>query len=363
MIGLKREVFRVSIYVIFCFIGLLLLISIFASLLNPVDFPFFSFVALFFPLLWIINALFLLFFLIKRNRLVFVTLILLLLGNYQVSLIYNVSNKEKPSFSAKGINLITFNTGNADTIDSFKKRKDMFESELFQTSDIICLQEFTPCNDSGIILLESFKHKISVDYYGVYSGDSSGLSVYTNFKIIKYGWLKQNREDTYALWCDLIISDDTIKLINIQLQSIRLEDDELESMTQIRKFINLPSRLASIYSKLKRGFVWREEQVRKLEVLISTSNHPVILCGDFNDPPSSYTYRQLFGLLDDSFLEKGNGFGFTYAGRLPFLRIDYVMVDEGLEVLSYQKINSTYSDHYPVFVKLVIGEKITRQNR
>jgi len=165
MIGLKREVFRVSIYVIFCFIGLLLLISIFASLLNPVDFPFFSFVALFFPLLWIINALFLLFFLIKRNRLVFVTLILLLLGNYQVSLIYNVSTKEKTSFPVKGINLITFNTGNADTIDSFKKRKNMFENDLFQTSGIICLQEFTTCNDSGIILLESFKHNINVDYW------------------------------------------------------------------------------------------------------------------------------------------------------------------------------------------------------
>jgi len=358
MIGLKREVFRVSIYVIFCFIGLLLLISIFASLLNPVDFPFFSFVALFFPLLWIINALFLLFFLIKRNRLVFVALLLLLLGNYQVSLIYNVSTKEKTSFPEKGINLITFNTGNADTIDSFKKRKNMFENDLFQTSDIICIQEFTPCNDSGINVLKTFKHNINVDYYGVYSGDSSGLSVYTNFKIIKYGWLKQNWEDTYALWCDLIISDDTIKLINVQLQSIRLEDDELESMTQIRKFINLPSRLASIYSKLKRGFVWREEQVRKLEQLISTSNHPVILCGDFNDPPSSYTYRQLFGLLDDSFLEKGNGFGFTYAGSLPLLRIDYVMIDKGLSVLLYDRINSTYSDHYPVFVKLLIHDKI-----
>ena len=82
-------------------------------------------------------------------------------------------------------------------------------------------------------------------------------------------------EDTYALWCDMIISDDTIKVINVQLQSIRLEDDELESMTAANKIFNLPNKITSIYSKLKRGFVWREQQVRKLENLISNSCHPV----------------------------------------------------------------------------------------
>ena len=151
----------------------------------------------------------------------------------------------------------------------------------------------------------------------------------------------------------MIISDDTIKVINVQLQSIRLEDDELESMTAANKIFNLPNKITSIYSKLKRGFVWREQQVRKLENLISNSCHPVILCGDFNDPPSSYTYRQLASLLNDSFLEKGNGFGFTYAGQLPLLRIDYAMVTEDVTVLDYHRYDDTYSDHYPISV--VIG--------
>ena len=336
--------------IIFCFTGILLLISTFASFFNPADFPFFSFIGLFFPLLWIINALFLLLLLVIKSRLAFVSLILLLSGIYQVSLVYNISNGQDPKLPAKEINLVTFNTGNADTIDTFNKRKYLFKDEVFTKSDIICLQESIPEDENGINVLANFKNNINVDYYGIAGGDSSGLSVYTNYEIVDFGWMKQEMEDTYALWCDLNIARDTIKLINVQLQSIRLEEDELESMTTANNIIYLPNKMISIYSKLKRGFVWREGQVQELEKLISLSDYPVILCGDFNDPPSSFTYRQLSKLLNDAFIEKGSGFGFTYAGKLSFLRIDYVMVGEGLGVSSYQKMDSTFSDHYPVNV-------------
>ena len=193
---------------------------------------------------------------------------------YQVSLVFTASC-ENDVISENSIKLITYNAGNADTLNIFQKRKQLFEDKFFFNSDIICLQEFTPIDDTDIVILENFDNKLNVDYYGIDGGDSTGLSIYTNYNIINYGWLKQDLEDTYALWCDMIISDDTIKVINVQLQSIRLEDDELESMTAANKIFNLPNKITSIYSKLKRGFVWREQQVRKLENLISNSCHPV----------------------------------------------------------------------------------------
>ena len=347
-----KRIFQITLYTTFFFTGVLLLISVFASFFNPAVFPFLSVIALFFPLLWVVNVLFLFLFLIKRSRWSVLSLILLLSGVYQVLLVYNISSSNDTEGSSGKINIVSFNTGNADTINPLASRKAAFDNELFLKSDIICLQEFTPANEKGITVLERFNYKINVDFYGNIGGDSSGLSVYSNYEIIDVGWLKQDLEDTYALWCDLNIDEDTIKLINIQLQSIRLEDNELESMTSFKEIVHLPGHLSSIYAKLKRGFLWREEQVTQLTNLIKASEYPVILCGDFNDPPASFAYREISSLLNDAFLEKGKGFGFTYAGGLPFLRIDYFMVDDRLNVSAYHKMQATHSDHYPIEVEV-----------
>ena len=272
----------------------------------------------------------------------------MLSGIYQVLLIYNPTSSEDLNHKSSHLNIISFNTGNADTINLSVKRRDVFKDPAFMKADIICFQEFTPNDQKDINFLEAFKNKVNIDFYGIENSDSGGLSIYTNYKIINYGWLKQDLEDTYALWAELKINNDTITLINVQLQSIRLEDNELESMTEISRMGKLPGNISSIYSKLKRGFLWREEQVTKLMELVTNSSYPVILCGDFNDPPSSFSYYELSKLLNDAFMEKGNGFGFTYAGRLPFLRIDYFMLSDEIRIVNYKKLNKTYSDHYPI---------------
>ncbi len=346
---MKKNLFQNILLISYYLLGLLLLISTFACFLEPSSLPLFSIIALFFPVLWILNFLYLLIFSYLKKRLAFVSLTLLLFGIHQVSLVFNIAtnnNYEKPDI----LNIVSFNSGNSDTLNPNETRIATFKQIQFLKSDILCLQEFTNFHEKEIDVLENFKHKVSVDYYGNYYSDSSGLSVYTNYEITNFGHLKQELEDTYALWCIIVINNDTINLINVQLQSIRLEEDELESMTELTKSTNLPGNLVSIYSKLERGFLWREEQVAMLEEFITGSNYPVVLCGDFNDPPSSYTYVQIAKLLNDSFLKKGNGLGTTYAGKLPLLRIDYIMVEDGIEVMSYDKINSTYSDHYGICV-------------
>ena len=351
---MKNGIIQKILNTTFYFNAIFLIISIVAGFFSPTVFPLFSFIALFFPLIWIFNVLFLLAFLFQKSRLAIISLVILLLSFYQVLLIYNLSDNEYTKNNAHNTKLVSFNTGNADTINPFKRRKEVFNNLIFQNSNIICLQEFTPNDELGIDILESLQNKINVDFYGIEMSDSSGLSIYTNYEIVEYGWLKQDKEDTYALWALLNINNDTITLINVQLQSIRLEEEELESMTEVSQIIKLPGNISSIYSKLKRGFEWREEQVEKLSDLIGNSKYPVVLCGDFNDPPSSYTYRELSKLLNDAFLEKGNGFGFTYAGSLPFLRIDYFMISSDLNVTSYEIIKETYSDHYPVKVKVEV---------
>ena len=79
---------------------------------------------------------------------------------------------------------------------------------------------------------------------------------------------------------------------------------------------------------------------------------PVIVCGDFNDTPLSYTYRLMSRGLQDAFREKGRGFSHTYRGFYNTFRIDYVLVSDDFEVLSYEVPSVEFSDHHPVFVRL-----------
>jgi len=91
----------------------------------------------------------------------------------------------------------------------------------------------------------------------------------------------------------------------------------------------------------------------KLKYFISVSSpYPVILAGDFNDTPSSYTYREMKGALTDGFRRCGNGYGgtFRYLGGL--LRIDYIFYDDTFECVRYYMPSETVSDHKVVIAEL-----------
>ena len=95
-----------------------------------------------------------------------------------------------------------------------------------------------------------------------------------------------------------------------------------------------------------------------LTTRLSRRTHPYatrtrrIVCGDFNDTPLSYTYRLMSRGLQDAFREKGRGFSHTYRGFYNTFRIDYVLVSDDFEVLSYEVPSVEFSDHHPVFVRL-----------
>ena len=79
---------------------------------------------------------------------------------------------------------------------------------------------------------------------------------------------------------------------------------------------------------------------------------PIFLAGDFNDTPSSYTYREMKGALTDGFRRCGNGYGgtFRYLGGL--LRIDYIFYDDTFECVRYYMPSETVSDHKVVIAEL-----------
>ncbi|MFW6224447.1 MAG: endonuclease/exonuclease/phosphatase family protein, partial [Bacteroidota bacterium] len=113
----------------------------------------------------------------------------------------------------------------------------------------------------------------------------------------------------------------------------------------------------ALSQKLRHGFMERAQQVDFVSEHIHKSPHPVIVCGDFNDTPMSYAYHTMRNNLKDSFTEAGMGFGKTYGGRAPSYRIDYILHSPTINTLSHERLKVPYSDHFPVFARLILGSE------
>jgi endonuclease/exonuclease/phosphatase family metal-dependent hydrolase len=94
--------------------------------------------------------------------------------------------------------------------------------------------------------------------------------------------------------------------------------------------------------------------VGEIEKLAHESNHQIILCGDFNDVPSSRIYRRLSETFDDVWAQVGGGNGFTFPVRTPSKRIDYIWLSKGnwSQPLRAWVPHSEASDHLPLVVEL-----------
>jgi endonuclease/exonuclease/phosphatase family metal-dependent hydrolase len=122
---------------------------------------------------------------------------------------------------------------------------------------------------------------------------------------------------------------------------------------QATETLALREGVFNILRKLKKAFMIRSEQVDKLVTSLNGSPYPVILAGDLNDSPFSYSYHRLTRNLKDSYREAGNGWaGNTFAGPLPSYRIDYILHSNNLEAVTYRKHINELSDHYPVSASL-----------
>ena len=96
----------------------------------------------------------------------------------------------------------------------------------------------------------------------------------------------------------------------------------------------------------------RANQAKLIEKHITKTEKPIILCGDFNDTPASYTYRTLKSNLKDGFRTCGKGYGYTFRGLLHLLRIDYIFHSDNLQGIEYYSPSLKWSDHNPVIMKV-----------
>ncbi len=324
-----------------------------------------AFAGLAFPYVFIINLLFIPLWLLIRKKYALLSLIFVVVCWGRVGGYFQFGFSSDRPAETEDIKILSYNVRLFD-LYNWKKEKitkeasGMFSLIKDSEPDLLFIQEYHAGISNKINIPDSI-HK----YSGLKHSHISlakyknkirpyGIATFSRWPIIAKGVIRfSDNPANVFIYSDIAREKDTIRIFNVHLESIYFSkedylfvNDFMASSEEQKKF----SRgLISISKKLKRAFIQRAAQIRNVTREIEISPYPVIVCGDFNDTPSSYTYQQISNLLDDAFVQSGRGMSKTYTGPWPSFRIDYIMYDRDyFTTESYKRIKVDYSDHFPI---------------
>ena len=86
-------------------------------------------------------------------------------------------------------------------------------------------------------------------------------------------------------------------------------------------------------------------------IMIDKQKSPMILGGDFNNPPRQHLSRLLASKLNDANSEVGSGFGWTYPSNRPIITIDHLFSSPMLVPLFCEVGPSFGSDHCSLYAE------------
>ncbi len=341
-----------------------LLLSYLAQWISPEVFWPISFFGLAYPILIIVNILFLTHWIFRRRKFLIYPLLAIMVGLPMLGRFVQFGSNTEVIDASNNLKIITYNV---HVLDYYHQHYGgsgyagdlILEKMKLENADIYCMQEFYCKGDKGKILISKYKEQLNTPYtyHKLYGSKNSNIAnvIFSKYPIIRNG-IVENPKDKYkipGIFADIELNGSEIRIYSVHLKSIHISGN-IDLMNDISNLDTEEGQQKakdnSIYfiNKFKKAFSERSVQISSLKNHIANSPFPVIIAGDFNDTPSSYAYSQLRDGLDDAFVKKGGGFGQTYIGPYPSFRIDNILFDPQFTCTDYNTIKIKLSDHYPI---------------
>jgi endonuclease/exonuclease/phosphatase (EEP) superfamily protein YafD len=243
------------------------------------------------------------------------------------------------------LKVMSMNANYFGALDAGSVRENVLQAQSvlrkFQP-DILCGQDYTTDSEVNNTLIHEFLGSELRLQHRTYATPS--LWTYSHEPISAYRGASFPESDNSFCYSDTILGGRPVRVFNVHLQSYQFGS----ALPGPRR--SLPRR---VLRRLRTGLQMRSEQADLVAAFVQESPHPVILCGDFNDVPSSYVFRRLSAGLRDGFRRAGKGVAVTYKGPLPGLRIDYILCSPELEFTRYEHVDGpAFTDHRWVYAEL-----------
>ncbi|WP_018479609.1 endonuclease/exonuclease/phosphatase family protein [Pontibacter roseus] len=374
MAGTFKEIRRKIWIILNILVALWVLLGVLCLRVPPYEFWPAGFVAFSLPGALVLNLLFLIYWSLKRSWYVVLPLAVLALGWGYYGRLVSFHWEQDPPQGAKTLQVLSYNVHIFNAYEKIVKGVPQVSEEMVDwvathPADVFCLQEFysrvnsTEFNNFNRIGKRYNRHVYASTYQGDRIKADLGIAIFSKYPIIRGNTIRfpntPERSANRAAWVDVNVEGDTVRIYAVHLQSMSIKAEDIENTySAIGDEASFKKEGRNLARRLRMGFKARAMQVQQLLEHVDTSPYPVIVTGDFNDIPFSYTYSQLAKELKNSFEEAGTGVGATYNGPLPFLRIDNQFYSEGLEAYDFKTHSEmSLSDHYPISATYVIKPK------
>ncbi|CAM3507646.1 endonuclease/exonuclease/phosphatase family protein [Aequorivita lipolytica] len=331
-----RKIFNKLIYWGNLLAAFLLLISFILPYLPPKTFPTLSLLSLIVSLLIIVNILFAIYWAIQLRRRFFISFTVLFISYFYFNVFYEVSSEVDAAQYKNTLNVLSYNVRLFNAYEKNPKNDaSQIISEILteQNPDVVCVQEYYKPNKIDFstypyqyIHFKSIKAKL-------------GHAIFSKYPLINTGGFDFEDTSNNTLYADVLKGTDTIRIYSVHLQSLGI-------IPRVR-FLQ-ESDNEKLRKRISGAFEKQQSQIVAILQHKSKIAHPVMICGDLNNTPFSYTYRKLKDDMQDAFRERGNGLGTTFKFEKFPMRIDYIFASPGLDLLSFDTMEKTFSDHFAV---------------
>lgn len=344
--AVSRLLFNLSVVLT---VGLLVVAVVcrYASFVSPEQGRIWVQLAFVTPLVLFANGIALVVWLIKRRWFIAVLPLIAFLVNFDfVSAMIQPprwGDKPQPELTVATLNAFAF------------KRYETHEQTVWaiaalmrkENADVVCLQEFVPSEENPADSIAAVFSRFLP--YHVIEGT---MAVFSRYPIPDKEYLLFPDSGNSYLRADVDVNGRMVRIVSVHLQTSGI------TMVQKRYLENsgrgMPVKV--MFDLLENNGRMRARQARAIREVIDRSEMPVVLAGDFNDIPSSYTYRTLSEGLTDGFRSEGSGYGGTFRYLKGLLRIDYIFYNDYFEGTGYRILRENVSDHKPVVARLRFRE-------
>ena len=317
--------------------------------LQPTLHPTLSVSGLLFPGFIVLNLLFFPLWVFIKPKNVLVPLFGFIISYVPVRTYCPVNMPEDPPEGA--LKILSYNTW------SFHEERDADGNVVASAADYI-----VECNADIACLQEAWmgniRTKTIADHYPYVKSciidNANSIMVASRYPIVKVERIFYESQINGSAAFFLDIEGDTVVVVNTHFESNVFS---LEDRQQISDFVNgrlkkgdVEADTRNLLEKLTRAARIRAPQADSVARYIEDHDqYPIILCGDFNTWPNSYTHHRMASLLTDCYVATGLGPGWTFNRNHIDVRIDNIMCSRHWEPFACRVDDDIVaSDHFPV---------------
>ena len=258
--------------------------------------------------------------------------------------------QSKPDENKTQLSVLTMNVRQFNWMRGSKPSESL-RYILDQDADVVAIQEglvdfsFEQLKPVKPMLKELYK---KYPYRKKHFYDVGILSKYP-FTEVKPSPLEQDSLGYFIKVWDVEAPGGNLRVISMHLSSLRFTHNDSKVIESMNVPSNRKKRIKSVANKLDVGFRSHVRQAQAIRQVLDDTPGDVIIMGDMNDTPGSFTYRTICGDdVRDAWADTGFGPTYTFNAHHLYVKIDHILYRGDMKALSCRRDKAGDSDHYPL---------------